>query len=367
MQDDKGTGMKKIGIMTTGGDCSGLNAVIMRLVAGGIARGHQMFGIIDGTDGLIQNPQSMIPLDCDRPPIEYLSLAGSFLRNGNAAVENFNSAARTGKMKEFQNKIKKAIEKTDLDALVVVGGNGSLSLAYQHRAIYSGLQLVCIPKTIDMDIPLTERTLGFETAVQQLTQFCDQLMLTARSHHRWFVVQAMGRNTGHLALHAGLAAGAEAVLIPEIKFSPEVLAKHLQKSAPDYGIVIVAEGVRMRGHSGEAAEMVARELKKHGFAVRIAMPEHTQRVGITTATDRILAARFATAALDAIDNNETYVMTALVDGMVKSVPLSEMVTSGEILPDPNIPDMSVANAFVPLDSPLLATAVSMGVYVGEIK
>jgi 6-phosphofructokinase 1 len=359
--------MKKIGIMTTGGDCSGLNAVIARLAAGGIKRGHKMFGILDGTDGLVAPTPRVIPLNADIPGVEYSRLAGSFLRNGNACVENFNAAVRDGKMKEFQNKIKKSIEKIGLDAMILIGGNGSLSLAHQHRAVYSNVQLVCIPKTIDLDIPLTERTIGFDTAVAQLTEFCDQLMLTARSHHRWFVVQSMGRDTGHLALHAGVASGASAILIPEIKFSAQNLARHLFESAYDYGVIVVAEGIKMRGHSGAAADMVARELQKRGFAVRTAFPEHIQRAGDTTAADRLLASRFAHTALDAVDNNETYVMTALVDGVVHSVPLAEMFAAGEIKPDPNIPGMAVSNSFVSLDSPLLTAAVSMGAYVGEIK
>lgn len=359
--------MKKIGIMTTGGDCSGLNATIMRLVAGGIRRGYQMFGILDGTDGLTETPPSVIKFDDNLPSPEYIRMSGSFLKNGNATAENFNTAARAGKLKEFQNKIKKSIEKLDLDALVLIGGNGSLSLAHNNHGVYSNVQIVCIPKTIDMDIPLTDKTIGFDTAVQGLTEFCDQLMQTARSHHRWFVVQSMGRDTGHLALHAGVAVGAYAILIPEIKFSTEALVKHIKKSPRDYGIIIVAEGVKMRGHSGEAADMVARELTKNGFAVRTAFPEHIQRVGDTTAADRILASRFADVALDAIDNNETYVMTALVDGVVKSVPLSQMFASGEVSPDPKIPNLSVSNSFVPLDSPLLSAALSQGAYVGEMK
>jgi len=359
--------MKKIGIMTTGGDCSGLNTAIIRLITGGIRRGYQMFGILDGTDGLTENPPAVIKFDVNLPPIEYLRMSGSFLKNGNATAENFNTAARAGKLKEFQNKLKKSIEKLNFDALILIGGNGSISLAHNNRHVYSNVQIVCIPKTIDMDIPLTDRTIGFDTAVQGLTEFCDQLMQTARSHHRWFVVQSMGRDTGHLALHSGMAVGASAILIPEIKFSIDALSKRLKDSPRDYGIIIVSEGVKLRGHSGEAADMVARELSKKGFAVRTAFPEHIQRVGDTTAADRILATRFADAALDSIENNETYVMMALVDDKVKSVPLNEMFTSGEVTMDPTIPDLTVSNSFVPLDSPLLTTAVSMGVYVGEIK
>jgi 6-phosphofructokinase 1 len=359
--------MKKIGIMTTGGDCSGLNAAIMRLVSGGLKRGHRMFGIIDGTDGLTSARPVFAPLDSCSIPVECSRMAGSFLRNGNACAENFETAARKGKAAEFQGKIKKSIAKMGLDALVLIGGNGSLSLAHKHRDVYADTQLVCIPKTIDMDIPLTERTLGFDTAAQQLAEFCDQLMLTARSHHRWFVVQSMGRDTGHLALHAGAACGAEAILIPEIKFSMEALARHLKNSPRDYGVVVVSEGIGMRGHSGKAADIIARELKKRGFAVRAEFPEHVQRAGDTTAADRILAAMFAEAALDAIDNNETYIMVALIDGAVKNVPLSEMFAAGEILEDPNIPGAVVSNSFVPIDHPLLFAAASMGAYVGEMR
>ncbi|MGI5845904.1 MAG: 6-phosphofructokinase [Alphaproteobacteria bacterium] len=359
--------MKKIGIMTTGGDCSGLNATIIRLVSGGLRRGYQMFGILDGTDGLIENPPAVIQFDDNLPSPEYIRMSGSFLKNGNATAENFNTAARAGKLEEFQNKIKKSIKKLNLDALVLIGGNGSLSLAHNNREVYSNVQLVCIPKTIDMDIPLTDRTIGFDTAVQSLTEFCDQLMQTARSHHRWFVVQAMGRDTGHLALHAGIATGASAILIPEIKFSIDSLTEHIKNYSRDYGIIIVAEGIKLRGHSGKAADMIARELTKKGFAVRTAFPEHIQRVGDTTAADRILASRFADVALDSIANNETYVMTALINRVVKSVSLTEMFLAGEISQDPNIIDLSVSNSFVPLNSPLLSAAVSMGTYVGEMK
>lgn len=353
--------------MTTGGDCSGLNAAILRIVRGAALRGHKVLGVLDGTDGLTETPPRIMELNENTPPIEYLRISGSFLKNGDVAAENFQTAARMNKHKEFQNKMKKAIADLNLDAMIIIGGNGSLSLAHKNREIYSGIQLVCIPKTIDMDIPLTEKTIGFDTAVQSLTAFCDQLMLTARSHHRWFVVQTMGRDTGHLALNAGIACAADAILIPEIKFSGATLAAHLKKQKRDFGIVLVSEGIKLRGHSGQAAEMIARELKKHGIAVRTAFPEHTQRAGDTSASDRILATRFADAALGAIDNNETYVMTALRNGAIKTIPLEEMFNAGEILNDPNIPGAMVSNSYVEMTDPLLFTAANMGVYVGEIK
>lgn len=214
---------------------------------------------------------------------------------------------------------------------------------------------------------MTERTIGFDTAVQQLTSYCDQLMLTARSHHRWFVVQSMGRDCGNLALNAGVAIGARATLIPEIKFDIDALIKHIKDANTDYGIIIVSEGISLRGHSGKPADMISRKLTAAGIMNRTAFPEHTQRAGDTTAADRILATRFADCALDAIANNETYVMTSLQCGNVETIPLSDFAAGGEIVRDPKIPDLMTSNAYVSPDDPLLETAYQMGIYIGERK
>lgn len=359
--------MKKIGIMTTGGDCSGLNTAIQRIVHGANLRGWQVWGILDGTDGLCVTPPAAIELNDLLLPIENARLAGSFLHNGRAHALNFETAAELGQVEKFNKQLHKSLQALNLDALILIGGNGSLSLAWDNRKIYRDLQLVCIPKTIDMDMPLTDRTIGFDTAVQQLTSFCDQLMLTARSHHRWFVVQAMGRDCGQLALHAGVAVGARAILIPEIKFDIDALVKHIEQSPTDYGIIIASEGISLRGHSGKPADMISRKLTASGIVNRTAFPEHTQRAGDTTAADRILATRFADCALNAIANNETYVMTALQDGNVHTVTLADFVASGEIVRDPKIPNLLTSNAYVSPDNPLLSVAHDMGIYIGEQK
>ena len=220
--------------------------------------------------------------------------------------------------------------------MVLIGGNGSLSLAHMYNEIYSGLQLVCIPKTIDMDVPLTDKTIGFDTAVQQLVSYCDQLLLTARSHHRWFVVQTMGRDCGQLALHAGVAIGADAILIPEIKFDVNNLVKHIKQSKRDYGIIMVSESISIRGHSGKPAEMISRQLNVANIPNRTAFPEYIQRAGDTVASDRILAAGFAETALNAIENNETNVMTVVQNGEYKTVSLNEFFAAGKQQKDPNI-------------------------------
>jgi 6-phosphofructokinase 1 len=365
---------KRIGIMTTGGDCSGLNSVIRRLMAGGRARGHRLIGVLDGTDGLTApGAPHAVDLTDAVLPIENARLSGSFLRNGNSAANtlNFESAKKTRQHDRFTARMKKSLNSLNLDALVLIGGNGSLSMANWTRTIYVRLQLIGIPKTIDMDIPLTDKTIGFDTAVQSLTAFCDQLMLTARSHHRWFIVQTMGRDVGALALSAGVSVGADAIITPEIKFKPENLAAHLKKiqleTGRDYGIIMVAEGVRVRGHSGPPAEIISRLLAKAGLNNRASFPSHIQRAGDTTAADRLLSARMADCALNAIDNNETNMMVVSQNGACKTVPLIDMIDAGEVMEDPNIPDMFVSNAFVPQDHPLYPVAVNSGVYIGETK
>ena len=360
--------MKKIGIITTGGDCSGLNSVIYNVICGAKKRGWAVYGILDGTDGLATETPNVIRLSGDILPPESAFIAGSFLRNGNVSQKNnFEMAVQSGKVAQFTKLLKKSLSTLKLDALILIGGNGSLSLAWKTRDIYSDLQLVCIPKTIDMDIPLTDKTIGFDTAVSQLTRFCDDLMLTARSHHRWFVVQSMGRKSGMLALTAGIASRASAILIPEIKFNVDELIEHIKTNDQDYGIIMVSEGISLRGHSGEPATMISRKLTAAGISNRTAFPEHMQRAGNTVPSDRILAAEMADAALDAIDNNETYVMTALQNGEINTVGLQDVVSSGHAERDPNITGLIISNATVADDNPLLIAADNMGIYIGETK
>lgn len=359
--------MKKIGIMTTGGDCSGLNTAIHRVVIGAHQRGWQVIGIQDGTDGLTYETPKVIKFDTNTLPIENARLSGSFLCNGHSGAENFQTAAKTGSHELFNKKIKNALRKLELDSLILIGGNGSLSLAHKNRDLYSDVSLVCIPKTIDMDIPKTDTTIGFSTAVQQLVNYCDQLLLTARSHHRWFIVQTMGRDCGNLALNAGVAVGADAILIPEIKFNIDELVNHIKKQPRDYGIILVSEGISLRGHSGKPAEMVSRALNAAGMVNRTAFPEHIQRAGETTAADRLIATQMADCALNAIENNETFVMTAMIDGKCKTISLEEFFNSGDIVCDPNIPNMETSDAYVSPEDPLLTIAENMGIYIGETK
>ena len=356
---------KKIAIMTTGGDCSGLNTAIERIVNACDSRKWDVIGILDGTDGLYSNPARTLKLTNETFQFAQSHLAGSLLSNGHAGMVNFESSARAGKLANYNNRLKKALHDLDIDAMVLIGGNGSLSLAHLYPEIYNGLQLVCIPKTIDMDVPLTDKTIGFDTAVQQLVSYCDQLLMTARSHHRWFVVQTMGRDCGKLALTSGVAINADAILIPEVKFDIDNLVKHIKQSKRDYGIIMVSEGVSLRGHSGKPADMISRALSKANIPNRTAIPDHIQRAGDTVASDRILATGFADTAIKAIENNETFVMTVLQNNEYKTISLNDFFAAGKTEKDPHIVGAMTSNAYVEPDDILLKIATDMDIYIGE--
>ena len=356
---------KKIGVMTTGGDCSGLNTALERIVNECTRRKWDVIGVLDGTDGLSANTPKTIKLTNEMFELAQSRMSGSVLSNGHDGVANFESSANAGKLAAFNKKLKKSLQELKLDALVLIGGNGSMSLAYLYPEIYSDLQLVCIPKTIDMDVPLTDKTIGFDTAVQQLVNYCDQLIMTARSHHRWFVVQTMGRDCGKLTLTAGVAANADAILIPEIKFDVDNLIKHIKNAKRDYGIIMVSEGISIRGHSGEPATMISRALNNANIPNRTAFPEHIQRSGDTVASDRILATAFADTAIKAIENNETFVMTVIQNGEYKTVSLSDFFAAGKQEKDPHIIGAMTSNAYVEPDDTLLQIATDMDIYIGE--
>ena len=174
----------------------------------------------------------------------------------------------------------------------------------------------------------------------------------------------MGRDCGRLALYAGIAVGADAILVPEIKFDVDELVTHIKSIERDYGVIMVSEGITLRGHSGRPAEMIARKLTAAGITNRTAFPDYVQRAGDTVAADRILAAKMATCALNAIENNETYVMTALRGDDCVTVPLSEFYAAGDVRADPNIPAVKTANAYIEPDDPLLGVATDLNVYIG---
>ena len=298
----------RVGILTGGGDCPGLNAVIRAIVRKG-ERGHgdELVGFLDAWDGV--KARRTIPLTVE-------SMRGTLPRGGTVLGTRRGSPfdSPTG-----VDEVKATLNDLGIDALVVIGGNGSLSVASQLFA-EERLPIVGVPKTIDNDIVGTDVTFGFNTAVQIATDAIDRLHTTAESHDRVMVVEVMGRHSGWIAVHAGIAGGAAMVLIPEIPFDVEEICARISKRHEGgryASIVVVAEGAEPVagtldigdklydefGHVrlGGIADVIAREIgARTGFETRVVSLGHVQRGGTPTAFDRVLSTRFGVAAIDLV-------------------------------------------------------------------
>jgi 6-phosphofructokinase 1 len=322
----------KIGVMTGGGDCPGLNAVIRAVVRKGeVAFGDSFVGFADGWRGVVEN--RTIPLDVER-------CRGILPRGGTML-----GTSRTNPYKEEggEEACLATVADNGLDALVAIGGEDTLGVA--HRLASAGVSIVGVPKTIDNDLSATEVTFGFHTAVQIATEAIDRLHTTAESHDRVIVCEVMGRHAGWIATYAGIAGGAAEIVVPEEPFDIERICQHL-KSRHSKGrfasIVVVAEGAVPKegtltlsaggldefGHQrlGGIGNLLAEEIQKRtGFESRVTVLGHIQRGGTPTAFDRVLATRFGVAAVHAVHDGAFDTMVALRDGDIVRVPLGEGV------------------------------------------
>lgn len=324
----------RIGILTGGGDCPGLNAAIRSIVRRSCTiHEDEIVGFHDAWRGVMNLDYQMLNRD---------SVYGILARGGTILGTTRGSPYDTPGGPEIA---RQNLEKAGVDALIVIGGNGSLTVA-NKLARDVGINVIGVPKTIDNDIVGTDVTFGFNTAVQTATDAIDRLQTTAESHNRVMVVEVMGRDTGWIALHAGIAGGATSILIPEIPFDIEnvcaqVGARH--KRGRFASIVVVAEGAKPRPGTmpdiqyetdaigrprfGGIANVIAPEIaKRTGYEVRVVQIGHVQRGGTPTALDRVLASRFGSAAVDAVHDRQFSVMTALVGTDIELVPLG--VTEG---------------------------------------
>lgn len=324
--------MKRIGVLTGGGDCPGLNAVIRAVVRSGLPYGFETIGIRNGWQGLI---------DGDVEPLTDFSVSGILPKGGTIlGTSRTNPLAKT---ENFQ-KIKANLKKFGIHALVVIGGDGTLSAARDVAG--EGISLVGVPKTIDNDISGTDVTFGFDTAVATVTEAIDRLHTTAESHHRIIVVEVMGRNVGWIAVTAGLAGGADEILIPEIHTSMEEVCNNLMtryRSGKKFSIVVVAEGVNretlglppvpedLRDECGHEkfvgiANMLGKEIESRiGIETRVTILGHVQRGGSPTAYDRVLATRYGVAAVELINAGTFGRMVALRGNEIVNIPLEEAV------------------------------------------
>jgi 6-phosphofructokinase len=335
---------QKIGIITGGGDCAGLNAVIAAIVKTGVPRGYEFIGFERGWEGLL-DPMMYQELTLDR--VRGIShLGGTILHTVNKGrfAAKVGAGDATAIDPEVLAMAKRNADKLGLGGLIVIGGDGTLSGAEQLAAY--GLNLVGVPKTIDNDLGATDKTFGFSTAVQVATDALDKIHTTATSHDRVFFVECMGRHAGWISLFAGLAGSANAILLPEFTLDvPEFMEflRHRRTIGRTSTIVVVAEGVKLAGkgfsrRTASSAETVFGGVSEYlmkaieagapgEFEMRHVVLGHTQRGGSPTSADRILAKRYGVEALLAYERGESGVMVASRNNQMITVPIAEAVGS----------------------------------------
>ncbi|MBF2063218.1 MAG: ATP-dependent 6-phosphofructokinase [Calothrix sp. C42_A2020_038] len=349
---------KRLGILTSGGDCPGLNAVIRSVVSHAtLTYNWQVFGIPYATRGLLDG--KAIPLS-----IHGLDLRGidPLLNMGGTILGSINK----GDTLEHIDEIVAGYNALGLDALIGIGGDGSLAILNQLQTA-GNWQFIAIPKTIDNDVALTEHVVGFDTAVNTIVDALNRLTFTAASHDRVMIVEVMGRSAGHLALHAGIAGGADVILIPEIPYSIQDICLHLQELRDNWGrkfaIVVVAEGAQVAKDSsccsgcqkpncgmGQYIASEIRNCSHEQLDIRVSVLGHIQRGGIPSALDRLVATAFGKAAVDLLFNGETGKMVIWHNGKVEAASLDAVLAQSPLRVAP--------------DDYLVETARALGIYIG---
>jgi ATP-dependent phosphofructokinase / diphosphate-dependent phosphofructokinase len=340
---------RRVGVVTGGGDCPGLNAVIRAVAKAADRRGWEPVGIVGGYQGLLE-PQQVRPLD-------YRALDGLLVRGGTilGTANRGQFSAKTGHGEtrqlpaELLDATKRGMATLGLEALVSIGGDGSLSIAQQM--FEAGIPVVGVPKTIDNDVGGTVLTFGFASAVDCITQAIDKLHTTAESHSRIMVVEVMGRYAGWLALFGGIAGGADVILIPEIPFSfDSVEAKIREREARGrhFTIVAVAEGAREKGHGfvesaaqpanrearlGGIGQFVSDELERRtGKEARVCVLGHLQRGGTPSPFDRALCSMFGTEAMELVVKGDFGKMVSYLGTHVGAIPIAQAVEKLKTVP-----------------------------------
>ena len=323
----------RIGVLTGGGDCPGLNAVIRAIVRRGIdGHGHAIIGFRDGWRGPLENAYEELTIESTRG---ILPRGGTILRS---------SRTNPFKRDDGAERVREHMETLNLNGLIAIGGEDTLGAAARLHGEH-GLPVIGVPKTIDNDLGGTDMTFGFDTAVQIATDAIDRLHTTAESHNRVMIVEVMGRHAGWIALHSGLAGGADVILIPERPFDIEEVCRLIRRRHSRgrfFSIVVVAEGALPKegsmetveadedefGHArlGGIGQRLEQEIEERtGYESRATVLGHVQRGGTPTAFDRVLATRLGVAAIDAANEGSWGVMPALRGTRIELVALSEAV------------------------------------------
>ena len=360
--------VKRIAILTGGGDCPGINAVIRATTKKAILEyGIEVIGIKDGYEGIINNQYRKLDYD-DVSGI--LTSGGTILGTSNTA-NPYRYPVRKGNQLAFEDMSEttlKNVEKLNIDCLVCIGGDGTLDIA--HRLSRDGIPIVGIPKTIDNDLRGTDIAFGFDSAVYIATEGIDRVHTTAQSHHRVMIVEVMGRNAGWIALHSGIAGGGDIILLPEIPYDIDIVAekvKERSKRGKRFSIAVVAEGAKPKGGDiviqrivkessdpirlgGIGFVLGAQIEERTGIETRTVVMGHLLRGGSPTPFDRVLATRLGTKAVDMIKNKQFGYMVGVKGNSLVKVPLEDVATGPRT---------------VPLNDPLIQAARAVGTCFGN--
>ncbi|HHT49266.1 MAG TPA: 6-phosphofructokinase [Firmicutes bacterium] len=358
--------MKRIGVLTGGGDCPGLNAVLRAIVKTAHDSGLEVIGFKDGFRGVVMN--EYIPLT-PKEVVGILVKGGTILGSSNRDNPYHFCLEQKGETiyADLSDQAVANMERLGLDCLIVIGGDGTLACAYDFMK--KGVKIIGVPKTIDNDLNGTDLTFGFMTAIDTATDALEKLHTTAESHHRVMVLEVMGRNAGWIALQAGIAGGADVVLIPEIPFTLERVAKKIferKKRGRNFSIIIAAEGAKPEGGQqvvkrivegspepirlGGIGEKIAQGLEENtGFESRVIVLGHLQRGGKPSAFDRILASRYGVAAVRMASQGLFGMMASLQGTEITTVPIEVAIKELKT---------------VPPDGEMVQTAHSIGISFG---
>jgi 6-phosphofructokinase 1 len=333
---------KRIGLLTSGGDCAGLNAIMRAVVLRSAVLGWDVIGVLYGTLGLLTDPPQVRPLLPHHVDTVMMRQGGTILGTTNKG-DPFAYPMPDGSKKDRSEEIIANFRDLGCDALIGIGGDGSLAIL-RRLAQQGGIPLICVPKTIDNDVGMTETAVGFDTAVSVATEALDRLQPTAASHDRIMVLEVMGRGAGHIALAAGIAGGADVILVPEIPYDIQVVAAHLReihRRGRNFGLVVVSEAVRTKDgaevvnvlHGGEirlggVGHLIGAQISELCQAeTRVTVLGHVQRGGQPSAWDRLMAAAFGVHAVDLLNAGKSDRMVAWSQRGVTDVPIAEALKS----------------------------------------
>ncbi len=311
--------IKKIGVLTSGGDAPGMNAAIRAVVRSSVYNNIQCYGIYKGYDGLISD--DLVKLNA-RGVNNIINKGGTILKS--ARCLEFRTS-------DGRNKAKQTLDKYSIDSLVVIGGNGSLKGAHLLENEH-GIKVIGIPGTIDNDLFGTRCTLGYDTALNTAVEAIDKIRDTASSHNRLFFIEVMGKGSGHIALNAGIGAGAEEVIIPEQKMGLDRLLNSLKKSEKSgkaSSIIVVSEGEKIGDNVFNFSSYIEKNLPH--YEVRVSILGHIQRGGSPTCFDRVLASRMGVFAIESLLKGKSNIMVGITDDKMVTVPIVDAIKGGQKL------------------------------------